>query len=203
MRLWTLHPKYLDRQRLAAVWREALLAQAVLRGGTSGYGSHPQLARFKAHPSPWVAISYYLYEVREEATARGYKFDGSKIDCCGKPALIQSTRGQFYFEKEHLPRSLFAVVVAYAGEVVGMGRVVGDGAIFYYLQDIAVLPQNHGRGLGRRILVYLMEKIQAQAPEKAFIGVFAAAGSERFYEAHGFHEHDGLTGMFQVLPPRV
>ena len=46
MRLWSLHPKYLDARGLVALWREALLAQAVLRGETRGYRHHPQLARF-------------------------------------------------------------------------------------------------------------------------------------------------------------
>ena len=72
MRLWTLHPKYLDRQGLVALWREGLLAQAVLRGSTKGYRNHPQLNRFKAHPTPHLAIAYYLHEVNKQATSRGY-----------------------------------------------------------------------------------------------------------------------------------
>ena len=104
--------------------------------------------------------------------------------------------------REALPRSLYGVVVEIRGDVVGMGRVVGDGAIFYYLQDVAVLPEHQGRGVGTRIVARLIERIKAHAPEKAFIGVFAAAGSERFYEAYGFKEHDDLTGMYQVVPSR-
>ena len=50
MRLWTLHPKYLDRQGLVAVWREGLLAQAVLHSNTKGYKNHPQLDRFRNIP---------------------------------------------------------------------------------------------------------------------------------------------------------
>jgi hypothetical protein len=49
MRLWTIHPRYLDSQGLVALWREALLARAVLRGETRGYRHHPQLIRFRAH----------------------------------------------------------------------------------------------------------------------------------------------------------
>ena len=55
MRLWTLHPRYLDRQGLVALWREALLAQKVLQGQTTGYRHHPQLVRFRAMPDP-VAV---------------------------------------------------------------------------------------------------------------------------------------------------
>lgn len=43
MRLWSLHPSLLDRAALIAGWREALLAQKVLRGQTTGYRHHPQL----------------------------------------------------------------------------------------------------------------------------------------------------------------
>nr|WP_243687290.1 pyrimidine dimer DNA glycosylase/endonuclease V [Methanobacterium formicicum] len=47
MRLWSLHPKYLDVKGLVALWREGLLARAVLKGKTKGYTNHPQLIRFK------------------------------------------------------------------------------------------------------------------------------------------------------------
>ena len=69
MRLWSLHPKYLDPQGLVALWREALLAQAVLRGDTRGYKAHPQLDRFRAQASPEAAIAAYLLAVWEEAAA--------------------------------------------------------------------------------------------------------------------------------------
>jgi hypothetical protein len=79
MRLWTLHPRYLDAKDLAALWRQALLAKPVLRGETRGYRYHPQLARFRVHASPSFAINAYLAAVHAEATARGYDFDRRKI----------------------------------------------------------------------------------------------------------------------------
>src|SRR5688500_18766973 len=75
MRLWTLHPKHLDRRGLVALWREALLAQAVLAGRTIGYRHHPQLTRFRQCQDPRSAISHYLVGVHEEARRRGYAFD--------------------------------------------------------------------------------------------------------------------------------
>jgi hypothetical protein len=102
MRLWTLHPKYLDRQGLLAVWREGLLAQAVLKGGTKGYKNHPQLNRFKEHPQPLRAIAYYLYAVSEDAKKRGYNFDDAKFNLDQYPNLIQTTSGQLNFELSHL-----------------------------------------------------------------------------------------------------
>lgn len=106
MRLWTLHPKYLDRMGLVAVWRESLLAQAVLWGNTKGYKNHPQLERFKKHPDPYQAIAYYLREIHREATARGYNFNVSKIHPFDKPKQIQTTAGQLEFERKHLLRKL-------------------------------------------------------------------------------------------------
>ncbi len=79
MRIWSLHPGHLDRQGLVACWRETLLAQAVLSGRTKGYLNHPQLVRFRAQDDPLAAVGRYLQGVVEEAEARGYRFDRSKI----------------------------------------------------------------------------------------------------------------------------
>lgn len=106
MRLWSLHPRYLDAQGLVALWREALLARAVLRGQTKGYRFHPQLERFKAHPTPRLAISTYLDAVCEEARARGYSFDSSKVGRGSTTILIPVTAGQIAFEWDHLLRKL-------------------------------------------------------------------------------------------------
>lgn|SRR6185437_2347293 len=108
MRLWTLHPKYLDARGLVALWREALLAQKVLRGKTKGYRHHPQLARFRAHPKPVAVIAAYLRSVHEEAARRGYEFDGSKIARQRGAGAIQleETDGQLLYEWKHLMRKL-------------------------------------------------------------------------------------------------
>ena len=108
MRLWTLHPKYLDPQGLVALWREALLARAVVRGMTRGYRHHPQLGRFQSHASPRSAISSYLAVVCEEATARGYSFDSSKVGPSRSPIRIRATTGQVDYEWQHLLRKLRA-----------------------------------------------------------------------------------------------
>jgi hypothetical protein len=103
VRLWTLHPSYLDPRGLVALWREALLAQAVLAGATSGYRRHPQLDRFRAAARPLGAIAGYLRAVRDEAARRGYAFDGSRIRRQRAPAApLVATRGQLAFEWDHL-----------------------------------------------------------------------------------------------------
>jgi len=102
VRLWSLHPKYLDAQGLVAAWREGLLARAVLRGETRGYGHHPQLHRFREHPTPRLAIDAWLAGIHAEATLRGYSFDRSKIGPRRTLAPIQVTRGQLAYEWAHL-----------------------------------------------------------------------------------------------------
>lgn len=106
MRLWTLHPRYLDARGLVALWREALLARAVLRGRTRGYRHHPQLARFRAHPAPLGAISAYLVTVHAEASSRGYAFDARKIGPLRRVRRMTTTTGQVSHEWKHLMRKL-------------------------------------------------------------------------------------------------
>jgi hypothetical protein len=106
MRLWTLHPRYLDAKGLVAAWREALLAQKVLSGGTRGYRNHPQLLRFRAATDPKAAIAAFLHELASEAERRGYKFDRSKIVGRRTARKIPETRGQLQYEWKHLRRKL-------------------------------------------------------------------------------------------------
>jgi Pyrimidine dimer DNA glycosylase len=106
MRLWTLHPKYLDAKGLVALWREALLAQKILQGKTKGYRHHPQLIRFKAHKKPVDALAAYLKEVHNEATRRGYQFDPSKISRERSAVQLSETDGQLLYEWKHLRRKL-------------------------------------------------------------------------------------------------
>jgi hypothetical protein len=106
MRLWTIHPKYLDPRGLTALWREALLARTVLRGETTGYRNHPQLERFRAHPAPHAAINTYLAIVHAEACARGYSFDATKLEPDHTAQSLPATSGQISYEWEHLLRKL-------------------------------------------------------------------------------------------------
>ena len=106
MRLWSLHPQYLDPQGLVSLWREALLAQAVLSGETRGYRNHPQLDRFKHHAAPLAAISVYLKAIYAEAEARGYCFDKEKIRPVRKVATLTVTSGQLLYEWAHLMAKL-------------------------------------------------------------------------------------------------
>lgn len=107
MRLWSLHPAHLDRAGLVAGWREALLAQAVLAGKTKGYQHHPQLERFRQAEAPLEAMGAFLSALHAEASARGYRFDASKIIHPGaRVAPIPVTSGQLDYEWAHLGAKL-------------------------------------------------------------------------------------------------
>lgn len=106
MRLWTLHPQYLDTRGLVALWREALLAQAVLAGQTRGYTRHPQLMRFTQSSSPMASIGAYLQAVHAESMRRCYRFDASKIVAGGGVEPLVATRGQLDYEWTHLQAKL-------------------------------------------------------------------------------------------------
>ncbi|WP_240977181.1 pyrimidine dimer DNA glycosylase/endonuclease V [Planctomonas sp. JC2975] len=106
MRLWSLHPRYLDAAGLVACWRESLLAQKALSGATTGYRHHPQLDRFRAHER---AIATYLHGLAEEADARAYRFDRTRI--VGSPDAglrLPVTAGQLAYERDHLLAKLRA-----------------------------------------------------------------------------------------------
>jgi hypothetical protein len=107
MRLWSIHPKYLDRQGLLALWRESLLAQKVLSNKTKGYRKHPQLERFKQHPRPLEAIGFYLYDIYKESIRRGYSFKKNKIVRVNKRIKpVKVSQGQVSFEVKHLAAKL-------------------------------------------------------------------------------------------------
>jgi len=106
LRLWTLHPKYLDRQGLIALWREGLLAQNVLAGKTKGYIHHPQLHRFKRCENPSAAMAAYLKGVLLEASCRGYVFNPGKINPYHFNKNLLETEGQLLYEWEHLMAKL-------------------------------------------------------------------------------------------------
>ena len=108
MRLWSLHPRYLDARGLVALWREALLAQAVLRGETKGYRKHPQLRRFRDGDCPVAYIAQYLRGVHAESVSRGYRFDADRIAHAGTTGHIDVPRGQIVFEWRHLMAKLAA-----------------------------------------------------------------------------------------------
>ncbi len=106
MRLWSIHPSYLDQKGLVAVWRESLLAKAVLEGKTKGYINHPQLLRFKVSSDPLKYINAYIESIYLESSKRGYKFDESKFSHQLIDKKLPVTYGQLKYELEHLRKKL-------------------------------------------------------------------------------------------------
>ena len=106
MRLWTIHPKYLDGPGLVALWREGLLAQQVLRGRTKGYRHHPQLLRFRSHAHSLGCIASYLSAVYEESLVRKYRFEARKIGRSRAAVGLAETEGQLLYEWSHLMSKL-------------------------------------------------------------------------------------------------
>lgn len=106
MRIWSLHPQYLDRAGLVALWRETLLARAVLSGATTGYRHHPQLERFRSARDPVAAIDRYLAAVHAESLRRGYHFDATKFVTRRAAVPLRVSAGQLAYEWSHLKRKL-------------------------------------------------------------------------------------------------
>jgi hypothetical protein len=123
MRLWSIHPKYLDYKGLLAVWREGLLAQKVLKGHTTGYKNHPQLKRFKQRSSPRKTIANYLLEIWKESDRRGYHFDKKKIGKTGKIGKIPVKNGQLEYEFDWLCKKLETRDKVRCGEIKNTVRI--------------------------------------------------------------------------------
>lgn len=85
-----------------------------------------------------------------------------------------------------------------SGELVGMGRVVGDGAFYFYIQDVVVHPDHQGRGLGRIIVDGLVDQVRQQAPGHFFVGLFATPSAEALYRKLGWGEQE-MRGMWKVV----
>ena len=106
MRLWTLHPRYLDTKGLSGLWREGLLARNVLLGIKKGYRNHPQLERFKKQKDPLLFIDTYLLDVYRESLKRNYNFNREKFGSNFADSQIEVTEGQIIYEFKHLMRKL-------------------------------------------------------------------------------------------------
>jgi len=108
MRLWSIHPRYLDSKGLVALWREGLLARSVLIRGYGAYYNHPQLIRFKKTDNPVLYIDVYLRYVLMDSIKRGYNFNSNKIDNVYDNDLIKIkvTTAQINFERDHLLKKL-------------------------------------------------------------------------------------------------
>ena len=107
------------------------------------------------------------------------------------------------FRWDAMPASLAGsccgtVAMAADRRVIGMGRAVGDGAFFFYLQDIAVDPDHQRAGIGREITRRLVAQVHRMAGGDAFVGLFATDGAVALYRAAGFDD-SAMHGLWQVV----
>ncbi len=139
-----------------------------------------------------TATSSEVYEDRLPTMAEF----GGLFDSVGWPRYGTTTAAAA------LDGSLLGIVALADGEAVAMGRVVGDGAQFFYIQDVVVRPAHQGRGIGRQIVSRLMSAIEAMAPGTPFIGVFSTPDAVHLYRTLGLDDaFGGLTGMAGVKQP--
>lgn len=98
-----------------------------------------------------------------------------------------------------IKNGLFNVSAVHDDKVIGMGRLVGDGAMYWYLQEIIVLPEYQGQGIGRAIVERLLEHIKCEALPRTGVqvGLTAVKGKEPFYEKFGFT--CGSSGMNKYM----
>jgi ribosomal protein S18 acetylase RimI-like enzyme len=85
-----------------------------------------------------------------------------------------------------LPNTLYGVCAYRDGELVGMARILGDGGMVYYIQDVIVLPDYQRQGIGTQMMDAIMAYIQAHASQNTIVGLMSAKGKEAFYERYGF-----------------
>ena len=88
--------------------------------------------------------------------------------------------------KNSLPNSIFSVCVYLQDKIIGMGRVIGDNGLCFYIQDVIVLPEYQNQGIGNQIMKEIMEYIQEHSNNNSCIGLMSAYGREAFYEKYGF-----------------
>ncbi len=88
--------------------------------------------------------------------------------------------------KKSLNNSLFHVTIWFGEQLIGMGRVVGDDAMFFYIQDIIVVPDYQGCGIGSALMAAIEAYLLKSAKKGATIALLAAQGKESFYAHYGY-----------------
>lgn len=90
-----------------------------------------------------------------------------------------------------LESSLFHICIEIDNTLVGYGRVVGDGAMYFYLQDIVVDPDFQSAGIGKSLMQEIERYLSKQTTQGATVGLLAAHGKEAFYQQFGYQPRTG------------
>ena len=139
-----------------------------------------------------------------DAEGRHYRTEHRLPTADEHRVLATSVGWADHFDWATLPQSLAGsltgVVVLSEGTAVAMGRLVGDGAHYFYVQDVIVHPDHREEGLGTRVLEELIAWVERTAPSDAFVGLFSSPEGETLYAEHGFGTED-MTGMHRTVRP--
>ena len=93
--------------------------------------------------------------------------------------------------KASIENSLFWVIVYDTDKLIGTGRVVGDGAMYFYIQDIIVTPSYQKQGIGHLVMTHIENYLSSTSSNGATIALLSAHGKERFYTQYGYVKRDG------------
>jgi GNAT superfamily N-acetyltransferase len=100
-----------------------------------------------------------------------------------------------------LPNTLYGVSLHRDGDVIGMGRIIGDGGCFYTVADIAVAPAHQGRGLGRRIMDALDAWLRRNVEPSAIVSLVADGDAKHLYVKYGFVESAPMAVNMEYVAP--
>lgn len=87
-----------------------------------------------------------------------------------------------------LKNTIYSISVEIDGKIIGMGRIIGDGARVFYIQDVVIHPNYQGKGIGTTIMENLMAFFEKFSISDCniMVGLMSAKGKECFYERFGF-----------------
>ena len=99
-----------------------------------------------------------------------------------------------------LKNDLYSVCITHENKLIGIGRVVGDGAIYFYVQDVIVITQYRSKGIGRLIMENIEKYISANTSRNSFVGLMAAEGVINFYKKFSYKERPiNRPGMYKLI----
>ena len=93
--------------------------------------------------------------------------------------------------KVSIENSLFWVAVYHIDKLIGTGRIIGDGAMYFYIQDVIVAPSYQKQGIGHLVMAHIENYLSSTCSNGAIIALLSAHGKESFYRQYGYVKRDG------------
>jgi GNAT superfamily N-acetyltransferase len=103
--------------------------------------------------------------------------------------------------RKGLQGSLYCVCAELNYELIGMARVIGDSGLYFYIQDVIVLPKYQKKGIGILLMKKVMNFLDNNVSPRTVVGLMASKGKEQFYEKFGFTKRPSERrghGMFKI-----